>query len=284
MSRSINIKEVLAEFPVKAGLSLNTRRAYAHDAAIIGEEFAKLGVTALDGLRAGHFVEVKKSLAGRYKPRTVERMGCRIRVLARHIDDQAAFEAWKQDQLRNRRENYTTPLDPLTNNQLRKLINEAKKAPSLRNSIIVKMASTTGANVSEIVGVNRTEVQFLENDRRAMVEYRAVRNGQKRRLNALDQEGSDLMKEYLGSIDERSPVLRSESNARSLDGRITRQGVWLALAQYNDIVGRQVTPRALRDSFLANFEGSTNDLRKAIGVSHSNALELMSRKQHTKLR
>lgn len=280
MSTRANIRETLLE-GIRPDLSKNSKNAYQRDVAVVSGELSRMGVISTEDLSTGHFALLRDSLALRYSPKTVERVATTARRLAGVVGDEDALKIWQSDPGVPRADQ-VKPLEPLSSFQAERLVLAARKAPTLRDAVMIKAALVTGAAVSEILGLDRAEV-ISQVDGVGKLLYKNVRAGQKPRLSLLDQEASEATSDYLSKRDDTHPALLiSERRRSSSDWRLTRQGVHIILDGYSDAVGRKVNSDILRETFVFNFEGYTRDLQTALGVRPASAEILMSRKQHTR--
>ena len=126
----------------------------------------------------------------------------------------------------------------------------------LRNRAIVELMYSTGARVSEIVGLDLDEV-----DDSGLMRVRG--KGSKDRLVPVGSYAKVALDAYL--VRSR-PVLSSRGSARALflnqrGARLSRQSIWEIIQKAADGLGKEVSPHSLRHSFATHLLEGGADVR-----------------------
>uniref|UniRef100_UPI0040486ED7 site-specific tyrosine recombinase XerD n=1 Tax=Aquiluna sp. TaxID=2053504 RepID=UPI0040486ED7 len=126
----------------------------------------------------------------------------------------------------------------------------------LRNRAIVELMYSTGARVSEIVGLDLDEV-----DDSGLMRVRG--KGSKERLVPVGSYAKAALDAYL--VRSR-PVLSSTGSARALflnqrGARLSRQSIWEIIQKAAEGLGKEVSPHSLRHSFATHLLEGGADVR-----------------------
>jgi integrase/recombinase XerC len=128
----------------------------------------------------------------------------------------------------------------------------------LRNWSIFEFMYSTGARVSELVGVNREDVDFAE----GLVHLRG--KGRKERITPIGKTALDALRKYMTAFETQFPRGRGPAvfrNARG--GRLTTRSVQRILRAEMIRCGlwRQLSPHGLRHTFATHMLSAGADLR-----------------------
>ena len=126
----------------------------------------------------------------------------------------------------------------------------------LRNRAIVELMYSTGARVSEIVGLDLDEV-----DDSGLMRVRG--KGSKDRLVPVGSYAKVALDAYL--VRSR-PVLSSRGSARALflnqrGARLSRQSIWEIIQKAAEGLGKEASPHSLRHSFATHLLEGGADVR-----------------------
>ncbi len=126
----------------------------------------------------------------------------------------------------------------------------------LRNRAIVELMYSTGARVSEIVGLDLDEV-----DDSGLMRVRG--KGSKERLVPVGSYANAALDAYL--VRSR-PVLAAKGSARALflnqrGARLSRQSIWEIIQKAAEGLGKEVSPHSLRHSFATHLLEGGADVR-----------------------
>ncbi len=152
----------------------------------------------------------------------------------------------------------------LSQQEVMQLIEAAGPAPDdesadylrLRNRAIVELMYSTGARVSEIVGLDLDEV-----DDSGLMRVRG--KGSKERLVPVGSYAKAALDAYLVRA---RPILSSKGSARALflnqrGARLSRQSIWEIIQKAAESLGKEVSPHSLRHSFATHLLEGGADVR-----------------------
>ncbi len=136
---------------------------------------------------------------------------------------------------------------------------EGNRVPDLRDRAILETLYSTGARVSELVSLNREDVDMTE----GLVRLRG--KGRKERIVPIGVVAVDAIREYyartqhsaLGTQHSAVPVFRNNRG-----GRLTARSVERMVEKYSSrLPGGRISPHALRHSFATHLLDEGADLR-----------------------
>jgi len=167
-------------------------------------------------------------------------------------------------------------LDYLSRMEVVELLVKAKE--NKRDLTLITTALETGALVSEIIGLDVEDISPIDHDH---VSLRFKRRGTERTERIADRD--NIFKTFLETLPKSGPLFRSHYRQRiSGSPRLTRQGAWLLVQNYGKKIGRpNLSPQVLRNTFLMNFSGQTEELSKDLGVTISSTIRLVARRHLT---
>jgi len=152
----------------------------------------------------------------------------------------------------------------LSQSEVMQLIEASGPAPDdesadylrLRNRAIVELMYSTGARVSEIVGLDLDEV-----DDSGLMRVRG--KGSKERLVPVGSYAKVALDAYL--VRSR-PILSPKGSARALflnkrGSRLSRQSIWEIIQKAAEGLGKEVSPHSLRHSFATHLLEGGADVR-----------------------
>lgn len=132
-------------------------------------------------------------------------------------------------------------------------------AEGLRDRAMLETLYATGLRVSELVGLERGQVNL----RQGVV--RVIGKGAKERLVPLGEEALGWLQRYLDEA--RSELLRGQAGSALFPtrrgGAMTRQAFWHAIRRYALLAGiqRRISPHTLRHAFATHLLNHGADLR-----------------------
>jgi integrase/recombinase XerC len=131
-----------------------------------------------------------------------------------------------------------------------------------RDRAILETLYSTGARVSELVGMNRADLDLKE----GLVRLRG--KGRKERIVPIGDVAVEAIKKYLASLPRRSsPASRHAEHGQPVfhnarGGRLTARSVARFVARYSSqLAGGRISPHALRHSFATHLLDEGADLR-----------------------
>jgi integrase/recombinase XerD len=152
---------------------------------------------------------------------------------------------------------------PLTISEVKLLIAEPGKSTSIeskRDRAMLELLYATGLTASELMALDVADIDYENNS------ILCGKKTKKRRVIVTDSYISKVLKDY---INESRVKLLNNTNEVALflnrrGERLTRQGFWQILQGYAEKVGlgKKVTPRSIRSSFVIHRLKSGVDLQK----------------------
>lgn len=175
----------------------------------------------------------------------------------------------------------------LTREELERLFRaiDSSKIIGLRNRAILEMLYSTGLRVSELVNLNRDQINLKQR------EFQVRGKGQKMRIVFLSQRAADWISAYLEARkDQYDPLFLNHHRARRDGGRrlteYTIQEMARVAAATAGIV-KKVTPHKLRHSFATELLMNGADIRSVqemLGHSSITTTQIYTHITNKKLR
>ncbi|MFA7308741.1 MAG: tyrosine-type recombinase/integrase [Patescibacteria group bacterium] len=130
----------------------------------------------------------------------------------------------------------------------------------LRDRAILATLFSTGLRVSELVGLNRDQVEITRG------EFAVRGKGSKIRLVFLSEDAKEILKEYLSfRKDDRKAVFLPTTGKKTIKGepRLTARSVERIIQKYARLAGivKKVTPHTMRHSFATDLLMNGADIR-----------------------
>jgi site-specific recombinase XerD len=142
---------------------------------------------------------------------------------------------------------------------------EISTPEGMRDKAILEMLFSTGLRVSELVGLNRDQVNL---DRR---EFGVIGKGRRARVVFLSERASDWLKRYLATReDDLAPIFIRYSGKKPDEHDMTGNSIRLTSRSVQRLVEKyvkkarltiKITPHGLRHSFATDLLGNGADLR-----------------------
>ena len=123
----------------------------------------------------------------------------------------------------------------------------------LRDRAILELLYSTGIRVSELVGLNLEEVDFIGNI------VKVAGKGKKERIVPMGNKSAQAIKDYLDKRQKKSNALFFNKNGT----RLTDRGVRLIVNKYIAVssLNRNISPHVFRHSFATHLLNRGADLR-----------------------
>jgi integrase/recombinase XerD len=201
----------------------------------------------------------------RYAPSSIARALVAVRSFHRFCVDEGFTEVDPSEEIGAPRVPQGIP-KALTEEEVEALLDAVPgdDARALRDRAILETLYATGARISELVGLDRRDLDLEEGL------IRVFGKGSKERIVPIGRTARDALHEYLarGRLELERPSTRSRVagdpillNARG--GRLTRQGCWKIVTSAGDRVGLQgrLSPHVLRHSCATHMIEHGADIR-----------------------
>ena len=245
------------------GIARNTQEAYRSDLSLFARHLAARSTR----LAAASTADIQSYLVARSRGKA----GFTARSQARLLSSLRRYYRWRvRERLRN--DDPTTLIAPprqsrrlpktLASGQVEQLLTapNAEKPLGLRDRAMLELMYASGLRVSELIGVNRHQVNLS----RGVVQV--VGKGGRERLVPMGEEATHWIKRYL---DEARPALTKRRASDALfvsthGGTMTRQHFWHLLKQHARRAGLKpasLSPHTLRHAFATHLLEHGADLR-----------------------
>jgi integrase/recombinase XerD len=261
MALETQLNQYLTHLRVERALSVNTVAAYKRDLTkFLGElgEMANVGQITKDQLNQ-HLANLRRS---KLKESSIARSSVAVRNFSAFI----AKERGELDLLAD----FKTPKIPLrlpkalTVEQVQLLIDAVNKPSeiiALRDLAIIEFLYSSGARVSELVGLNIDDLNIGSE----ISSLRVVGKGNKDRYIPLGSYAQSAISNYLVRL---RPALAKSQRQRALflnqrGTRLSRQSAWQIIhsAAERANISEHVSPHSLRHSFATHLLDGGADIR-----------------------
>lgn len=150
----------------------------------------------------------------------------------------------------------------LSYEQVLLLIKNCDSKNKLRNSAIIATLYSCGLRVSELVGLNKNDIDFKNNH------LKIFGKGSKERFTPIGDNALHYLQDYLTLTSSEEAVFLNKNN-----NRLTTRSVQNIISQSGDLAGIDfaVTPHMLRHSAASHLLQSSGDLRSTqVYLGHKN--------------
>ena len=195
------------------------------------------------------------------EPATINLAINAIKKYARHTGRE---EAVKDLYLPKENKNHTQAPQSLSKLQRQRLLREVDRKENKRNKAIIQLLLRTGLRVSELVALDRQDVEISQ--RKGSV---TVRNGKgyKYRTVPLDKEARRYLQDYLDERrDGQDPLFLSNR-----DRRISVRTVQEVLSRY------EIGPHQLRHTFIKNLVDAGTSYATIQNLTGHESIEMIAR-------
>ena len=261
------VRAFMTFLDVERGASPETLRSYASDL----RQFVSFMTAGASGIRPVDPATVQSDSVRAYL-QWLDRKREKRASLARKLACLRSFFRYLQREglvLRNPADDVRSPKQSkqlprvLTKDEAQALMElpGATAGLSLRDRAILETLYSTGARVSEIVGVNVEDLRAKE----GLVRLRG--KGRKERVVPIGDVALEAIRQYLGWLSSRPNIHPSGLNKTALfrnhrGGRLTARSVARIVARYSrTLPGGPVSPHTLRHSFATHLLDEGADLR-----------------------
>ncbi|MEI8335511.1 MAG: site-specific tyrosine recombinase XerD [Actinomycetes bacterium] len=271
-SLSVQIDEYSSWLKVERGLSTNTLSAYRRDLKRYSSWLRARGITDLDAVGESEVFAYIDGLkrernevgGAKYAPSSIARALVAVRSLHRFCVEEGLTSTDPSDDVGAPRVPQGIP-KALSEEEVLDLLGavEGDSATALRDRAILETLYATGMRISELVGLDRGDIDLED---RLM---RVVGKGNKERVVPVGASARSVVLEYLqnGRPELEKPTTRRVSgdplflNARG--GRLTRQSCWKIVTKAGNKVGLEgrLSPHVLRHCCATHMLDHGADIR-----------------------
>ena len=138
---------------------------------------------------------------------------------------------------------------------------------TLRDRAMIELLYSSGARVSELVGINLNDISIMESADGSVTTLKLRGKGSKERLVPLGSFASAAIDDYKVRLRPMLSAKNSKTNPalflNSRGGRITRQSAWTIVLKAADAVGlaSKVSPHVFRHSYATHLLDGGADIR-----------------------
>lgn len=246
---------------LERGLSKNTRAAYADDIVRFIDFLSKLGVTSVNDVTRKHILDHLMAEKAR---------GLSANSLSRHLVSLKVFFRWLAQEGMlgvNVAETMDSPKvwkmlpGVLTPKEIDRLfeVPDVKTPLGLRNRAILELFYASGLRVSEMAGLQLTDLHFDEHF------LRCIGKGRKERVVPVARTAIKWVKRYLDEVrPQLSPGVQEQTVFLSLRKQpMSRKTIWDMIKKCARDAGitKTVYPHSLRHSFASHLLANGAELR-----------------------
>ena len=272
-SRAVRIEQLTLDFlaylELERGLSRNTLHAYRSDLAQLGVFLAARGVSPLDaehGDLAAFLSELADGRANGSEQRTsvaaatLQRKAACLRSFYRHLRREGLIEHDPTADLRGPPKTKRLP-KVLSREQVTTLLAQPKgsKPLALRDRALLELMYACGLRVSEVIGLELSDVDLEEGM------LRARGKGSKERIVPVGRRAVSALELYLARGRHVLVGIKVQSSllVNHRGSSLTRQGLYKIIQSHARTAGlaEQMTPHTLRHTFATHLLAGGCDLR-----------------------
>ena len=174
------------------------------------------------------------------------------------------IEALPAEKVKLAKEDKSESLNFLTLDQIKKLLNapDDSKRTGVRNKAILETLFSTGLRVSELVGLNKDQINIKDSTEE--LEVVITGKGDRTRTVYFSPRSVDALREYLSiRDDDEDPLFIRYRGPKTGDRRITTRSVENIVKKYVRKTGlpEKTTPHTLRHSYATDLLAQGVDLR-----------------------
>lgn len=169
-------------------------------------------------------------------------------------------------------------LPHLTSQQTTRLLSESRGDP--RDHLLILLGLKTGAKASELLGLKPKDIIKTKEGKTAVT---FNNEGLKPRQVTLDEETANTVDEYLSGYPHNETLFTSHSNRKRGDLRedLRRVSFNYILTAHGQAIDAGLNPTMLRNTFVMNFLGNSQELSETLGITLAAAKKLLSRRRFT---
>lgn len=281
-----NISEYITFLKIEKGLSPASIDSYKQDLKHYSAFLETKSIKNLDDIDSNILVSFLKSLRDKgMSAKTVTRIQSTLRNFHQFLLNENLASNNPATRLLAVKEEKKLP-EYLTVEEMEKLLNTPDDTLSgKRDKAMMELLYASGIRVSELIGINITEV----NNDMGFVRVRG--KGSKERIVPITDYVAGLLNEYIKEV--RIQLLKDENTDRlfitNRGKGFTRQGLWKTIKKYEMLSGidRRITPHTFRHSFATHLIENGADLRavqEMLGHSDISTTQIYTQISATKIR
>lgn len=252
-----NLGDYLNFIKFEKGLSPNTSSAYGSDIAAFMDYLTKNNIPEISENTVMDYVFFLKSK--KYAPLSIARAVVALRNYYKYLVRSKKISASPFEELEGFKTGRKIP-EALNENDIGRMLSapDLSKKEGIRDRAIMELLYSSGVRVSELTGLELTDVNLEERV------VRCFGKGSKERLVPVGEYTVDALSEYL---DVRGSFIKKKFSPHLFLNRFglkfTREGIWLMLKNHAKKAGveKNVYPHIFRHSFATHLLAGGADLR-----------------------
>ena len=251
---------------IERGLSANSIAAYRRDLIKFGQFLAGMDVGLIVPETLSSFEISLRT--GKHSPSSINRINSTLRSFFKHVQQEHGL-ADPTLEIQASRSHRRLP-KALTIEQVLSLIDSAfhEGDPiTLRDQAMIELLYSSGARVSELIGINVGDLSLEDNDGEMITTVKLRGKGGKERVVPLGSFATKAIDNYRVRI---RPILASKNSLMTSalflnfrGGRITRQSAWAIVLKAARAAGisAKVSPHVFRHSYATHLLDGGADIR-----------------------
>ena len=251
---------------IERGLSFNTIAAYRRDLEKFSAFVANTPVESIDSQMVAEFEVSLRQM--RLSPSTLNRVQSTLRMFFKHVAVENGL-ANPTLEIVSGKSNRRLP-KALEIDQVIALIEAAfheGEPITLRDSALIELLYSSGARVSELIGINIADIATVDSQDGAITTLKLRGKGAKERIVPLGSFAAKAIEDYVVRI---RPSLAEKNASKDValflntrGGRLTRQSAWNIVLKAAQAAGisEKVSPHVFRHSYATHLLDGGADIR-----------------------